>query len=510
MASKKKATFVRHKGVLYQLVAAPAAPKRISFKGAVYEIVAERDPSHLVKLLREKALEEMLGDIEHVTPHRSKRYDPTKQRMRSDEEQQAYEEVQRRMTELEAKKPRKTQEQLVKEVRQEDIEEINFGEEEVPLSQQEREMGFSDEQDIAFRLSKEDYSLLSKLPDAKYGLLREMLNQARGKKLESRSEIWVSDEEIAALKEALSNYLDYSDPSDADAAHASDLLSRYERDYPAKSRRRPKREMPSYEAPPRPKMLTFNYKGATYEIVADDLPRELRMPRKDIHQESEMGPLSRPGPSHDLPRTEDVPEQKKVTRELGKWFEGLRDSDPEAYEKLINDIPDGAVTVNALHDAYHNAPTLSATLDTLNNMVGYINNISRDLTIKLKDQYLNPSMEEVYANLQDPQTAAKVYRALATLIVGTPELVGALENALEVGRSLTNQVTGRGILTERQFKEFKGMLKKVKNEIAQYDPKQRPKIDKPSAKPPSGTPARGKRPKKRSRRPALGKVQKRA
>jgi len=268
---------VQYKGATYLPV--DSAGKTVQHKGATYRRVeADRLPEHVQEFLRKKKqqglMQELLEDIQHVTPHRKKSYDPSKVRMRSDEEQETYEKTQHEVSRLKALQRREQKEEApeVEEeeyVSPEEMEVIEFGEE-APLPHQERmdtpreKFGPSLEENMHIRVSDNDYRFLSQVPGMKRSqdTSKFLRNIQRGQKRE-RNEVWVSEQQLESTVKALQNLIDDPELGDAERTIAQDLKSRYDR---LVNPPKPKTtKMPSYESKPREEgnIRMFSYRGAT-------------------------------------------------------------------------------------------------------------------------------------------------------------------------------------------------------------------------------------------------------
>lgn len=264
---------VQHKGATYERVELPKP--RIQYKGATYRLVsAEQLPEDVQEFLRKRkrdeVMDEMLGDIQHVSPHRSKSYDPSKVRMRSDEEQQRMEQLQVDVSRMEADEPRK-EEDVDTHVSPEDVEVIEFGEA-PPLPEAEstdapsptQDYGPSTEANLHVRVPKPDFDFLASVP----GVRRDpeaaaFLNKvAKGVK-NPRNEVWASESQMTSVVEALNALLTEGDVGGDVQQRAEALIHKYMQLIDAPSS--PRGKMPSYESEPRGegRIRMFSYRGAT-------------------------------------------------------------------------------------------------------------------------------------------------------------------------------------------------------------------------------------------------------
>jgi len=128
------------------------------------------------------------------------------------------------------------------------------------------------EENIYVRMSTDDYALLLALPEATYGPVRNFLQRASKKKLESgRAEVMASETEVSDVVAALEDFLEEDDGAPASIAHAQDMLATWKRNYivPDKPLSKP---LPTYksELPPSSNIRMFHYKGARYVLVRAD------------------------------------------------------------------------------------------------------------------------------------------------------------------------------------------------------------------------------------------------
>ncbi len=251
------------------------------------------------------------------------------------------------------------------------------------------------------------------------------------------------------------------------------------------------------------------HKGARYVLALEkDPPGTGNIPSKPApaapakQKARTFGPPStQPGGKLDPALIDDVHVDKLQQEALDK-MQGLQDAPVRSRRKnlreLLTDVDDPSI-LNSANYAYHNLPALSALLDLINNsgLVGFINNKTRDLTIKLKDSIINPDRASLEAMIEDPEAypdeVEKLNRALHVMYNDIPNLVGASEVLVEAMRVLTNQLVQRGAVQPRAFKEVKTKYKKVLQDLAKFDPSSRESVQKKKpTKLPSGKPPRGR------------------
>ncbi len=267
------ASTVQHKGATYELV--ELAKPRIQYKGATYRLIsAEQLPEDVQNFLRsrgrDKALDEMLSDIQHVTPHRRKSYDPSKVRMRGDEEQEQLEKLQVDVSRMESEQPRET-EKIDTHISPEDVEVIEFGTEQ-PAPYREstdepspaQDYGPSTEDDLHVRVPEEDLSFLASVP----GIKRDsdaatFLNKAMKGQGTPRNEVWASEHQLVAVVTALHDLVSGGDVGDEVQTQARALIHKYKQLFDAPAS--PRSKGPSYESKPREegRIRMFSYRGAT-------------------------------------------------------------------------------------------------------------------------------------------------------------------------------------------------------------------------------------------------------
>ncbi len=272
MAKQAPSSTIQHKGATYELVTLPKPT--VTYKGAMYRLVsAEQLPEHVQEFLRQRSrnnvMDDLLSDIEHVSPHRRKSYDPSKVRMRGDEDQSRLEQLKVDISRMDA--PAREEEPKVDtHVSPQEVEEIEFGEEQKKVAPQSFQEGpdpgeLPVEEDLHVRVSGNDFSFLSSVPGmARDNAAAAFLNKVKQGKEKDRNEVWTSGRELQAVVKALENLIAGEDVGGDVKTNAEDLAARYRRmmDTPD----RPRAPMPSYESKPRQEssnLRTFSYRGAT-------------------------------------------------------------------------------------------------------------------------------------------------------------------------------------------------------------------------------------------------------
>lgn len=272
MSKQAPSRTVQHKGATYELVELPKP--RIQYKGATYRLVsAEQLPEDVQEFLRKRkrteVMDELLQDIQHVSPHRRKSYDPSKLRMRDDTEQQRLEQLQVDVSRMESEKPRE-EEEVDEHVSPEEVEVIDFGEEQILPHREEtdkphpaQDAGPSYEETLHVRVPENDVNFLSSVP----GIRRDpeaaaFLNKAKLGKEKPRNEIWASESQLGAVVKVLNDLISGTDVGGELQTHAKDLISRYMRLFDAPVS--PRSKSPSYKTEPRGegRIRMFNYRGA--------------------------------------------------------------------------------------------------------------------------------------------------------------------------------------------------------------------------------------------------------
>jgi len=267
--SRSSDEVVEYKGAKYAPVAVPNP--FVMHKGALYKLVsAERDQAHIQEFLRKKkldqALTDMLGEIRHVSPHRSKGYDPTKVRMIDDEEQQTYDKLQQEVTQTLSQQHEKDVDLAGGYVDPAELEEdIMFGEEETLPNVTEiptMTTGPSSDADLHVRVSDTDFEFLSSIPGMKQNQNAFSFLQAvqRGVR-KSRNEVWVSERKLLDTAKVLRDFSQDANAGEEERTHAQDMAARFEAlaEPPVA-----KKKVPSYESTPRGEgnIRTFSYRGA--------------------------------------------------------------------------------------------------------------------------------------------------------------------------------------------------------------------------------------------------------
>lgn len=276
MSKQAPSSTLQHKGATYELVELPKPI--VTYRGATYRLVqSEQLPDHVQEYLRkrsrERVMDEMLDEISHVNPHRTKDYDRSKVRMRDDEEQERLEETKVKVTELEARQPQREEPEDT-HVSPEEVEEISFGEEQpLPFREEtddsykeEKDFGPSNEDEFHVRVSGNDFSFLSSVPGMhRHPHAKSFMNKVKRGQDKDRNEVWTSEQEMVAVVNALHELAGDESVGGDLKTQAQDLVSRYTR---IVAPQKPKAKMPSYKSGPRGKgtIRMFSYRGAKVKV----------------------------------------------------------------------------------------------------------------------------------------------------------------------------------------------------------------------------------------------------